>query len=107
MAKIGAQRPCPNRENRKNLQEKKKHTKKTLNEIEASNLPEKKFKSLVIRMHKEFSENFNKEITSIKNIITERKNTLEGINSRLHKPGDQSSDLKDQVAKNTQSEQQK
>ena len=86
---------------------KKKNPQKTLNEIEASNLPEKKFKSLVIRMHKEFSENFNKEITSIKNIITERKNTLEGINSRLHKLGDQNSDLKDQVAKNTQSEQQK
>ena len=41
----------------------------------------------------------------MKNRVTEMKNTLEGINSRLGEAEDES-DLKDKVAKNTQSQQQ-
>lgn len=61
----------------------------------------------------EHSENFNKEIGSMKmgqseqkNTLTEVKNTLEGINSRL---GDkeQISDLEDKIMKITQSESEK
>ena len=39
----------------------------------------------------------------MKNTITELKNTLEGINSRLDEPADWISNLKDKIAKNTQS----
>ena len=35
--------------------------------MEASNLPDTEFKALDIRMLREHSENFNKEIVSIKN----------------------------------------
>lgn len=37
-----------------------------VNEIEASNLPDNKFKTMVTKMLKELHENFKKEITSIK-----------------------------------------
>ena len=43
----------------------------------------------------------------MKNTITEMKNTLDGINSGVHKTEDQIRDLKDQKAENSQSEQQK
>ena len=43
----------------------------------------------------------------MKNIITEIKNTLNGINSRLDEVEDQISNLKDKVTENIQSEQQK
>ena len=39
-------------------------------------------------------------------MITERKNTLEGINSRLDEVEDWISNLEDKVAEDTQSEQQ-
>ena len=43
--------------------------------MEASNLPENEFKTLVIRMLKKFSKNFNKERVSIKRgIETIKKN---------------------------------
>ena len=41
------------------------------------------------------------------NIVTEIKNTLEGINSRLDEVQDQINDLEDKVAVNIQSKQQK
>ena len=43
----------------------------------------------------------------MKNKITEMKITLQGMNSRLDKAEDWVSNLKDKVAENTQSEQQK
>ena len=66
------------------------------NKTKVNNLPDKKYKALVIRMLNELgkridklSENFNKQLENIKknwselkNTITEIKNTLEGINSR-------------------------
>ena len=65
--------------------------------METSNLPEAEFKTLVLRMLNELSDNFNKEIVSTekeidnikknqsetKTTITETKNILKGINSRL------------------------
>ena len=64
---------------------------------ETNNLPDKEFKALIIRMLTELegktdecSENFKKELETIKNnqselrnTITKMKNTLQGINSRL------------------------
>lgn len=72
-----------------------------------------------MRMLKNFSENFNKEIRNImetentknpsemKNAITERKNTLQGINSRVDEVENQIRDLEDKEAENIQSQQQK
>lgn len=44
-----------------------------------------------------------KKTSEIKNIITEKKNTLEGINSKLDEVEDQLSNFKAKVAENTQS----
>ena len=89
--------------------------------MKANNLPGTEFKTLVIKMFSgirgrvdELSENFNKEIESIKievenikknqseqkNAITEMKNTLEGVDSRLDKVKDRINDLEDKVVKN-------
>ena len=43
----------------------------------------------------------------MKNIITEMKNTLEGINSTVGKAEDQISNLADKVVENTKPKQQK
>ena len=75
------------------MKEQIKTPEKELNKMETSNLLDAEFKTLVIRMLNELSENFNKEIVSIKKvckpnknqsemktIITKMKNTLEEIN---------------------------
>ena len=43
--------------------------------MEASNLPDTKFKTMIIKMLKELSENFSKEITSIKKGGDHKKET--------------------------------
>ena len=48
------------------MKEQDKIPEKELNEMEANNLADAEFKTLVIRMLKELNENFNKEIESIK-----------------------------------------
>ena len=86
------------------MKEQAKSPERELNKMEVNKLPDKEFKTLVIRMLNELrrrindlSENFNKEIVNIKqdtetikknqsevkNTITEIKNTLEGINIRF------------------------
>ena len=68
--------------------------KKILNKKRRSNLPDKKFKVMVLKIFTklgrrmdEHSENFNKERENtrkyLREVITELKNTLEGFNSRL------------------------
>lgn len=51
----------PNKRTKENSRTKK------LNKIQRSNLPNIKFKPIEIRVFKENSENFNKNITNIKN----------------------------------------
>ena len=51
------------------MKEQEKTSEKELKEMEASNLPETEFKTLVIRMLKKLSENLNKEKVSIKKDI--------------------------------------
>ena len=60
----------------------------------------------------ELSENFNKEMgnikknhSEIKNILTELKTTLQGINRDRDETEDRIRNLEDKVGKNTQSEQ--
>ena len=42
------------------MKEQETYSEKELNEVEPSNLPDIEFKYIVIRMLREFSENFNK-----------------------------------------------
>ena len=76
--------------------------------METSNLPDAEFKTLVIRMLKELSEDLN----SIKKIQSEAKDTLieiqknlQGNNSRVDESENQINDLEHKEAKNNQSEQ--
>ena len=82
---------------------------KDINKIEISNLSEAEFKTLVVRMLKELSEDLN----SIKKIqletkytLIEIKNNLQGSNSKVDEAENQVNDLEHQEAKNNQSEQQ-
>ena len=82
---------------------------KELNKMEISNLSDAEFKTLVIRMFKELSE----DLSSIKKIQSETKDTLikiknnlQGNNSRVDEAENQINDLEHKEAKNNQSEQQ-
>ena len=78
-------------------------------EMEMTNLSDEVFKTLVIRMLKELSEDLNsiKKIQSeTKKQLTEIKNNLRGNNSRVDEAENQINDLEHKEAKNNQSEQQ-
>ena len=63
----------------------KKTPEKELNKMETSSLLDAEFKTLVIRMLNELSENFNsmkKSQSEMKDILIEIKNNLQGMNSR-------------------------
>ena len=77
--------------------------------MERSNLSDAEFKTLVIRMLKELSENLNsiKKIQSeMKGTVIKIKNNLQGNNSRVDEAKDQINDLEHNETKNNQSEQQ-
>ena len=91
------------------MKEQKKNSRKELNEIEISNLLDAEFKTLVIKMLRELSENLN----GIKKIQSEKKNTLikikknvQGNNSRVDEAENQTNDLEHKDGKSNQSEQQ-
>ena len=93
------------------MKEQIKTPEKGLNEMEISNLSDAEFKTLVIRMLKELSE----DLSSIKKIQSEMKdslmeifteNNLQRINSRVDEGENQINDLEHKEAKNNQSEQQ-
>ena len=89
------------------MKEQVKTPEKELNKMEASNLLDAEFKTLVIRMLKELSENLSsiKEIQSeMKDTLTEIKNNLWGNNSRMDEAENQINDLENKEAKNNQSE---
>ena len=76
--------------------------------MEISNLSDAEFKTVVIRMLKELSE----DLSSMKNTqsetkgtVTEIKNSLQGNNSRVYEAENQINDIKQKEAKNNQSEQ--
>ena len=52
--------------NKSHMNEQNKTTEPELNKKETSNLPDTEFKTLVIRMFNDLSENFNTEIENIK-----------------------------------------
>ena len=95
------------------IKEKDKAPEERLSEVKMSNLPNEKFKVMLIKLIKnaeklgrrmnEHSEKFNKELENIKNqtelkkTLTEIKNTLEGINHRLDNTEEQSREPEDRV----------
>ena len=81
---------------------------KELNKMEISNLSDAEFKTLVIRMLKELSEDLNsiKNIQSEMNdILTEMKNNLQGTNCRVGKAKNQINDLEHKEEENQSEEQ--
>ena len=68
------------------MKEQIKTPEKELNEMEISNLSDAEFKTLLIRMLKEFSEDLSsiKKIESeMKDMLSEIKNNLQRNNSRV------------------------
>ena len=81
---------------------------KKLNEMEISNLSDAGFKTLVIRMLKELSEDLNslKKIQSeMKDALIEIKNNLQRNNSRVDEAENQINDFEHKEAKNYHAEQ--
>ena len=85
-----------------------------LNETESNKLPDAEFKTMVIRMLKGLSENLNstkkdretikKNQSERKGTVTEMKNKLLGINSRVDEAENQIDDLEYKEKENPQSE---
>ena len=89
------------------MKEQNKTPEKELNKMETSNLLDAEFKTLVIRMLKELSEDLNrvKKIQSeMKDTLIEIKNNLQGNNSKVDEAKNQINDLEHQEEKNNQSE---
>ena len=91
------------------MKEQLKTPEKELNKMEISNVLDAEFKTLVIRMLKEFSEDLNsiKKIQSeTKDTLIEIKNHLQANNTRLDEAENQIYDLEHKEAKNNHAEQQ-
>ena len=86
------------------MKEQTRHTEVHINEEEIDKLPEKEFRIMIVKMIKnlgnkmeKIQELFNKDPEELKNkhtetkrTVTEIKNILEGINSRISKQKNQS-----------------
>ena len=75
------------------MKEQIKIPEKELNEMEVSNLSDAEFKTLLIRMLKELSEDLN----SIKNIQSETKDTLIEIKNSLQGNSSKVNEAKNQI----------
>ena len=81
-----------------------KTPEKQLNEMKISNLSDAEFKTLVIRMLKELNEDFNstKKIQSeMKDTLIEKRNNLQGNNSRVNEAENQINDMEYKEEKQT------
>ena len=89
---------------------------KQLNEVEIGNLPEKKFRIMIVKMIQDLwkrmeakiekmQEMFTKDLQELKNKQTETNNTLEGIHSRITQAEAQINDLEDRMVEITATEQ--
>ena len=90
------------------MKEQIKGPEKELKELEISNLSDAEFKTLVIRMLKELSEDLSsikKTQSETKYTLIEIKNNLQGNNSRMGEAENQINDLEHKEAKNNQAEQ--
>ena len=83
---------------------------KELNKMETSNLLDAEFKTLVIRMLTELSEDIHstkKNQTEVNDTLMETKDNLQGINSRVDETENQTSDLEYKEEKNNQNSKKK
>ena len=105
------------------MKEQDKTPEKQLNEVEIVNLPEKEFRTVIVKMIQDLGktmeakiekmqEMFNKDLEELKNkqtemnnTIIEMKTTLEGINSRITEAEEWISDLEDRMVEFTTAEQ--
>ena len=86
------------------MKEQIKTPEKELNKMEISNLSDAEFKTLVIRMLKELSEDLNsikKTQSEMKGTLIEIKNNLQGNKSRVDEAKNQISDLEHRKEKTT------
>ena len=91
------------------MKEQIKTPEKELNKMKISNLTDAQFKTLVIRMLEELSEDLNsiKKIQSeTKDTLIEVKNNLQRNNSKVEEAKNQINDLEHKEAKNNQPEEQ-
>ena len=102
------------------MKEQTRNTEVQINEEEIGKLPEKEFRVMILKIIKnlenkmeKMQESINKDLEELKNkhtqtnnTITEIKNTLEGINSRICE-AEQVSELEDKVVEITFDEQNK
>ena len=101
------------------MQEQTRNTQVQINEEKISKLPEKEFRILIIKMiqnlknkMEKMQQSINKELEELKNkhtnnTITEIKNSLEGIKSRISETEEWISELKDKMVEMTAEEQNK
>ena len=107
------------------MKEQDNTSEKQLNEVEIGNLPQKEFRTMIVKMIKDpgkrmeaktekMQEMFNKDLEELKdkqtemnNTTTEMKTTLEGINSRITEAEEWISDLEDRMVEFTVAEQNK
>ena len=102
------------------MKEQVRNTEVQINEEKIGKLPEKEFRILIVNMIKnlenkieKMQDSINKDLEELKNkhtqannIITEIKNTLEGINSRISE-AERISELEDKMVEITSEEQNK
>ena len=100
------------------MNEQTRNTEVKINEEEIGKLPEKEFRIIIAKMIKNLEnkmekkqESINKDLEELKkkhtnNTITEIKNTLEAINSRISE-AEQISELEDKMVEITSEEQKK
>ena len=96
------------------MKEQDKTPEEQLSEVKLGNLPEKEFRITIVKMiqdlrkrmavqSEETQEMFNEEIEDLKNnqtlmnTVTEMKNALEGLNSRINEVEEQKSELEDRL----------
>ena len=103
------------------MKERTRNREVQINEEEIGKLPEKEFRITTVKMIKnlenkmeKMQESINKDLGELKNkhtatnnTITEIKNTLEGINSRISKAEEWISELEDKMVETTSEEQNK
>ena len=101
------------------MKEQTRNIEVQINEEEIGKLPEKELRIMIVKMIKnlenkmeKMQESINKDLEELKNkhtnnTITEIKNTLEGINSRISEAEEQIREVKDKMVAITSEEQNK
>ena len=103
------------------IKEQTRNTEVQINEDEIGKIPEKEFRTMIVKIIKnvenkmeETQESINKDLEELKNkhaetnnTITEIKNTIKGINSRISEAEEQISELENKMVEITSEEQNK